>query len=292
MPSLFLSYRRADSQEVVGRIYDRLKAHFPVERIFRDLESIPLGKPFSEVIREAIAHSQIALIVIGPRWVTITDPNGHRRLEDPTDPVRIEAEVALSSGVLVVPVLVSEATMPAAEELPSSLQPLIVLQAIQIRPDPDFHRDMDRLIGQLSQLIVQSPGAVEGRPTNPTKADSPQTARRYAWIESDQVKDVMVIRIIRQPGNRTDIEELEQELLAAIEKDACRKVVISLAGISYWASITFVPLLKAFRYLRENNRRLRLCDVNPLVHELFRCHRIDRVLEIVDNRETALCDWE
>ncbi len=51
MTSLFLSYRRADSQEVVGRIYDRLRAHFPVERIFRDLDSIPLGKPFPQVIR-------------------------------------------------------------------------------------------------------------------------------------------------------------------------------------------------------------------------------------------------
>lgn len=153
MASLFLSYRRADSQEVVGRMYDRLKSHFPVERIFRDLDSIPLGKPFPEVIREALANSKVALIVIGPTWTSVTDSSGSRRLDDPTDFVRIEVELALSSGLLVVPVLVSGASMPKGTELPNTLQTLVFLQAIQVRPDPDFHRDMDRLIGKLSHLV-------------------------------------------------------------------------------------------------------------------------------------------
>jgi len=54
--------------DVVGRIYDKLTAHFPHERIFRDLDSIPLGKPFPEVIREAVGKSAAALVIIGPGW--------------------------------------------------------------------------------------------------------------------------------------------------------------------------------------------------------------------------------
>jgi len=157
MTTLFLSYRRADSHEVVGRMYDRLKTPLPAERIFRDLDSIPLGKPFPEVIREALANSDVVLIVIGPRWATITDSNGRLRLEDSTDFVRTEVELALSSGLLVVPVLVSGALMPAASKLPASLESLVDLQAIQIRPDPDFHRDMDRLIGRLSTITGLAP---------------------------------------------------------------------------------------------------------------------------------------
>lgn len=150
--ALFISYRRSDSQEVVGRMYDRLRSHFPVDRIFRDLDSIPLGKPFPQVIREAIGNSQVALVIIGPKWATITGSDGHRLLDDPADFVRIEVEGALCSGVPVVPVLVSGASMPLAKELPASLQPLVYLQGMQIRSDPDFHRDMDRLIGKVSRL--------------------------------------------------------------------------------------------------------------------------------------------
>jgi anti-anti-sigma factor len=123
-------------------------------------------------------------------------------------------------------------------------------------------------------------------PKTKDTADTPD-----AWIEVSQVNDVWHIRIVRQPGNETEIKELEQELCSTVENNACRKVVISLSGITYWASITYTPLLKVFRYLRDHNGQLRLCDVNPLVHELFRCHRIDRVLEIVDNPEAAFHDW-
>ena len=153
MASLFLFYRRSDSQDVVGRIYDKLTAHFPHERIFRDLDSIPLGKPFPEVIREAVGKSAAALVIIGPGWVAIGDDSGKRRLNDPGDFVRIEVELALSSGILVIPVLVSGARMPKAKELPTALRPLVSLQSIQVRADPDFHRDMERLISRLSSLF-------------------------------------------------------------------------------------------------------------------------------------------
>jgi hypothetical protein len=41
MTKIFISYRRTDSQDVTGRIYDRLVAHFSQERVFKDVESIP-----------------------------------------------------------------------------------------------------------------------------------------------------------------------------------------------------------------------------------------------------------
>jgi hypothetical protein len=156
MPALFLSYRRADSQDVVGRMYDRLKSHFPAERIFRDLDSIPLGTPFPESVREAIGKSKVALVVLGPRWSTITDAVGNRRLDDAADFVRLEVELALASEILIVPVLSAGAQMPLPEELPVSLRPLVYLPAVQVRPDPDFHRDMDRLVGKLSSLITEA----------------------------------------------------------------------------------------------------------------------------------------
>lgn len=186
---LFLSYRRADSQEVVGRIYNRLTSHLPVERIFRDLDSIPLGKPFPEVIREALGNSEVALIVIGPRWTAVTDSAGNPRLHDPADPVRIEVELALSSGILVVPVLVSGASMPQAVELPTTLHSLVSLQAIQVHPDPDFHRDMDRLIGKLSHLVDLGPllptrGQAEPRASSPSPDCGTATMCRREFLRA------------------------------------------------------------------------------------------------------------
>jgi hypothetical protein len=41
-PSILISYRRADSGYVAGRIYDRLVAHYSRETVFKDVDSIPL----------------------------------------------------------------------------------------------------------------------------------------------------------------------------------------------------------------------------------------------------------
>ncbi len=151
--SIFLSYRRADSQEVVGRLYDRLVQHFAKGQVFRDLDSLQVGKPFPIALDEALKASKVALIIIGPNWVTIRDANARRRLDDPADFVRREVENALSSGIAVVPVLVSNASMPLQAELPASLTPLLFRHGVSVRPDPDFHKDASSLIEKLIQIV-------------------------------------------------------------------------------------------------------------------------------------------
>lgn len=172
--ALFISYRRIDTGEPVGRIYDRLTEQFPTEEIFRDLESIPIGQPYEDVIREKLRKSKVALVIIGPQWASITDACGNPRLEDPNDLVRIEVLEALSLEILVVPVLVSKAEMPSSDKLPPALQQIVRLNAVDVRPDPDFHRDMDRLIDKLSNLLT--PLAPAEKHTQPTSKNRLSTA--------------------------------------------------------------------------------------------------------------------
>jgi hypothetical protein len=157
---LFLSYRRADSRDIVGRIYDRLITHFPIEAIFRDLDSLLIGRPFPTALDEAVSKARAALVVIGPNWLSITDSTGRRRLDDPEDFVRREVLQALAAGIIVVPVLVLGAAMPSEQELPESLRPLVFHHAASVRSDPDFHSDMDRLIGGLAR-VLDMPGVVD-----------------------------------------------------------------------------------------------------------------------------------
>jgi hypothetical protein len=44
--SIFISYRRDDSVDITGRIYDRLVQHFSRDTVFKDVDSIPLGIDF------------------------------------------------------------------------------------------------------------------------------------------------------------------------------------------------------------------------------------------------------
>lgn len=150
-PKVFISYRRADSADVTGRIYDRLTRHFGASAIFKDIESIPIGIDFKEHLEKAVGKCKIFLVVIGDKWLDATDAPGNHRLQDPRDFVRIEVESALRRNIPVIPLLVRGASMPVEEELPPSLSKLAYRNAIPIRADPDFHRDMDRLIEAISE---------------------------------------------------------------------------------------------------------------------------------------------
>jgi hypothetical protein len=142
-PLIFISYRRNESSDVTGRIYDRLINHYRKESIFKDVDSIPLGVDFRKRLADSVGQCRVLLAIIGKDWL---GAEGGGRLDDPRDFVRIEIESALERNIPIVPLLVQGARMPREEDLPRSLQALVYYNAISIRPDPDFHQDMTRLI--------------------------------------------------------------------------------------------------------------------------------------------------
>jgi len=148
--SIFISYRRQDSADVTGRIYDRLVLSFDRRQVFKDVDSIPLGVDFRAHLGEVVGHCDVLLAVIGPQWLTASGADG-RRLDDPADFVRIEIEAALARDIPVIPLLVGGTGLPSAKELPQALAPITYRNGISVRPDPDFHRDMDRLIASLRE---------------------------------------------------------------------------------------------------------------------------------------------
>ena len=121
------------------------------------MDSIPLGEDFRIHLDVQVAKCEVFLAVIGRVWRQDLGSTGRTRLDDPRDFVRIEIESALQGQISVIPVLVGGASIPSAERLPDSIQDLSYRQGIAVRSDPDFHRDMDRLIEHLKKLSPAVP---------------------------------------------------------------------------------------------------------------------------------------
>ena len=148
---VFISYRREDSGGFAGRIYDRLTSRLGRENVFFDVDTIPPGRDFVDVLSERVGKCDALLAVIGKHWVLSADSENRRRLDDPQDFVRIEIEAALSRNVPVIPVLVDGAAMPHPKDLPDSLTKLIRRQAVEVS-HARFESDAERLTQALSQL--------------------------------------------------------------------------------------------------------------------------------------------
>lgn len=148
---IFISYRRKDSSHLAGRISDRLTDHFG-DRVFLDVDTIFPGADFLQAIEDAIAQSRVLLLIIGPNWVNISDEHGHRRLDDPSDYVRLEIEAALARSIVIIPVLTDGARMPRPDELPPELRELARRNAVSVRHE-GFGQDMLRLTEALEAAL-------------------------------------------------------------------------------------------------------------------------------------------
>ena len=94
-------------------MHDHLRQSFEEERLFLDVDRQAAGEDYRMVIGRALERADLVLAVIGTRWLTVTDREGRRRLDDPEDMVRLELETALENQMRVIPVLIEGASMPA-----------------------------------------------------------------------------------------------------------------------------------------------------------------------------------
>ncbi len=71
MHKIFISYRRSDSEDIAGRIYDRLVSDFGKDSIFKDVEAIPFGEDLHDFISASLDGCQVVLAIIGKTWLTV-----------------------------------------------------------------------------------------------------------------------------------------------------------------------------------------------------------------------------
>ena len=132
MNAIFISYRRKDTEGQAGRLHDQLARRFGEDSVFMDVVDTEAGRDFREVINENVAACNVFLALIGPSWLHAKDNAGRRRLDDPSDFVRLETATALKRRIPVVPVLVHEARMPKPEHLPDDLKELAYRNAVEL----------------------------------------------------------------------------------------------------------------------------------------------------------------
>jgi hypothetical protein len=147
--NIFISYRRVDTELVVGMIYDCLTLHFDKSSIFLDVDSMLVGINFRQALTEAVGRCDVFLAIIGGKWLAVTDEDGKRRLENEDDYLRFEIELAMRRDIPVIPLLVGDVMMPGPEELPSSLREFAFKNATRLSIGPNFERDLTRLIRSL-----------------------------------------------------------------------------------------------------------------------------------------------
>jgi hypothetical protein len=91
----------------------------------------------------------VLLAVIGPRWLADIGPDGCRSIDDANDWIRRELVEAFTAGVTVIPVLIDEAELPTADQLPADISALARRQYRRLR-----HREASTDIARIVDDVV------------------------------------------------------------------------------------------------------------------------------------------
>ncbi len=234
---IFISYRRKDTAWPARQLYEHLVSRFGTEAVFTDVDDIEPGEDFVTRITTAVAACDVLLALIGQQWLTVTNEQGVRRLDDPDDFVRLEIVAALAREVRVIPVLIDGARMPRADELPAELVPLTRRHAVEITP-AGF--DTARLVTWLATLLEAPAG-----PTHVGSAREPRSdgaASRGTSFEPRPPQPdifrtehaVATTPVVAAAGFRTSPPKRGTSLRTPLLFGSLLSVLVVLVGLAAW----------------------------------------------------------
>jgi len=136
-----------------------------------------------------VRTARLLLAVIGPRWLTATDPaTGRRRIDDPADWIRRELAEAFAAGVRVIPVLTDYAGLPGEADLPADIAALSRCQYRHLRrrePTTDLARVAADLIS-LDPVLAAAARGRDSRPRHPMAAPADEQLSLLATVSWNQ----------------------------------------------------------------------------------------------------------
>lgn len=122
--SIFIGYRRKDSEAWAISIYEKLINVFGRKNIFIDVEKIETGKWKSQIL-DNLSSSKVMLIIIGKDWLS-------SRLEEANDIHRLEIREALNKKILIIPIILPDTDILDKNDLPDDIRKIMSFEVIKL----------------------------------------------------------------------------------------------------------------------------------------------------------------
>jgi succinate dehydrogenase hydrophobic anchor subunit len=218
---IFINYRRDDDPGFAQALFAHLARAFPPEQLFMDVDSIEPGLDFVRVLNDQVAQCDILISVVGKNWVDARDENGARRLDNPDDFVRIEIEAGLQHQKRVIPVLVGQAQMPRADQLPDTLKRFARHNAVRLTHER-FRADTQALIISVQRALKVADESRAAKAQEEAVAQPKGKRRDGAFVGTIPRFARTIVEVLRQTRLTPDDRRRQQEVEAQARAEELR----------------------------------------------------------------------
>jgi len=88
------------------------------------------------------------------------------------------------------------------------------------------------------------------------------------------------------------VHEVEDQLNELAQSHGADDIVLSFHEVQFMSSTVLAMLLKLSRAVKVAGGRLKLCGINPLIMDVFKITRFDRLFEIHNEEWAAIDSFE
>lgn len=85
-----------------------------------------------------------------------------------------------------------------------------------------------------------------------------------------------------------DIRKLQESVMSVIEQAERINLVMDFRNVRFLSSAVLGLLIRISKRVYEQDGQLRLCNINPKVHEIFKITRLTKIFDIYEDIESAV----
>ena len=107
-------------------------------------------------------------------------------------------------------------------------------------------------------------------------------------VDVEVMDDVTVATFVA--SNLFDEKNLQiigDRLLALIDEEDCRKLILDLSNVKYFSSAALDILVATHNRMQEVNGDLRICNIRHDVYEVFAITKLTELFRFYENQEKA-----
>ena len=85
-----------------------------------------------------------------------------------------------------------------------------------------------------------------------------------------------------------DIQALRESIMSVIEQAERINLILDFCNVRFLSSSVLGLLIRISKKIYERDGQLRLCNINPKIHEVFKITRLTKIFDIHKDTEDAV----
>jgi anti-sigma B factor antagonist len=113
------------------------------------------------------------------------------------------------------------------------------------------------------------------------------TQPRRSRLQTETIGDVLVVNFVdRKILDEQNIQVIGEQLFGLVDQN--QKILLNFSNVEYLSSAALGKLIALNKKVKAADGRLILCSIDPNIYEVFELTRLDQILTIEKDEQTAL----